>query len=103
VLLRMERLGLVAGQDFDLARPTRPCSGPWRAPRPTPSAHSSSARPLALRAKRNGWNLAVARMIGTYGEDYLLRAFIAYAGLGALPPEEAFYPAASPTRTASPH
>ncbi|MFT3818979.1 MAG: DUF1254 domain-containing protein [Rubrivivax sp.] len=33
--------------------------------------------------------------VGAYGNDYLLRAFVAYAGLGALPNEEAIYPMAA--------
>jgi hypothetical protein len=34
-------------------------------------------------------------MIDTYGNDYLLCAFIAFVGLGALRPEDAIYPIAT--------
>jgi hypothetical protein len=39
----------------------------------------------------NGWN-TVSQGIGTYGTNYLRRAAIAYAGLGAGVPEDVMYP-----------
>ena len=39
----------------------------------------------------NGWNM-VTQGIGTYGTDYLRRAAVAYAGLGAGLPGDAVYP-----------
>ncbi|MFT3779126.1 MAG: DUF1254 domain-containing protein [Ottowia sp.] len=90
VLLRMERLGLVPGQRFDLARADAAVQRALE--RAAPDAFQSFVgRGRSRYVPRNGWNMAVAR-IGSYGEDYLLRAFIAFAGLGALPPEEAIYP-----------
>ena len=38
----------------------------------------------------NGW--AVSRNLGRYGTDYMKRAFVALAGLGANLPEDAVYP-----------
>ena len=40
----------------------------------------------------NGWS--VTRNIGTYGTTYLLRAIVAYVGIGANLPEDAIYPTA---------
>jgi len=90
VLLRMERVGLVAGRSFALEQ----------APEPVRRALTRAA-PDALKrvlehgrsryVRREGWSMPLG-MIGIYGSDYLLRAFIAYAGLGALPPQEAIYP-----------
>jgi hypothetical protein len=92
MLARMERLGLVAGQRFDLAQAS-----------PVVQRALARAAPDALKrivergrfryARKDGWSYAQAN-VGTYGNDYLMRAFIAYAGLGALPPEEAIYPSA---------
>ncbi len=90
VLLRMERLGLVVGQSFDLSKADPAVQRALE--RAAPEAFKSFVgRGRSRYAQREGWNLAIAK-IGSYGEDYLLRAFIAYAGLGALPPEEAVYP-----------
>jgi hypothetical protein len=90
VLLRMERLGLVPGQSFDL-----------KAAAPEIRQGLERAAPAALKRivgsrgrlgpPRNGWSV-LTTAIGVYGNDYLTRAFIAYAGLAALPPEEAIYP-----------
>ncbi|QDJ50586.1 DUF1254 domain-containing protein [Bordetella hinzii] len=44
-----------------------------------------------LSTQANNWN-TVLTGIGTYGTDYLRRASVAYAGLGASPPEEVIYP-----------
>ena len=89
-VLRMERLGLVAGQGFDLAKAD-----------PAVQRGLARAAPDALKrivergrfryVRKDGWSTPQA-MIGTYGNDYMMRAFTAYAGLGALPPEEAIYP-----------
>jgi len=90
VLLRMERVGLVPGQSFDLA-----AADPAVQRGLTRAAADAHARILnrrkGLDLTRNGW-VALGNALGVYGNDYLQRAFIAYAGLGALPPEEAIYP-----------
>lgn len=92
MLLRMQRIGIVPGQSFDLAR-----ASPAVRAALTRAAADAYKRIVGRRATfgipRNGW-ISPASMIGTYGNDYLLRAFIAFAGLGALPPGEAIYPMA---------
>ncbi|MFT3818975.1 MAG: DUF1254 domain-containing protein [Rubrivivax sp.] len=90
VVLRMERLGLVVGQSFDL---TQADPAVQRAlARAVPDAYQRiQNRVRGFGAPVDGW-LSTASKIGVYGNDYLLRAFIAYAGLGALPTEEALYP-----------
>jgi hypothetical protein len=42
--------------------------------------------------RRDGWNIATSAY-GTYGNEYLIRSYVAYRGLGALPAQEAIYPA----------
>ena len=92
VLLRMERVGLVPGQSFDLAK-----AGPAVQRGLTRAAADAYPRIVNRRKSialtRNGWG-AMGNAIGVYGNDYLQRAFIGFAGLGALPPEEAIYPMA---------
>src|SRR3546814_9443344 len=86
VLLRMERGGLVSVQSFDLA-----AADPAVQRGLTRAAADAHARILnrrkGLDLARNGW-VALGNALGVYGNDYQQRAFIAYAGLGALPPEE---------------
>ena len=89
MLLRLERLGLVAGQGFDRTRADPTVQRALN--RAAPDALKNFAAGRSRFAQRNGWNLAMAR-IGSYGEDYLLRALVARGGLGALTPEEAVYP-----------
>ena len=92
VLLRMERIGLVPGQGFDLASAdpavqrgmTRAAADAWQ---------RIVTRRKGLSLTRNKW-VAMGNALGVYGNDYLQRAFIGFAGLGALPPEEAIYPMA---------
>ena len=90
VLLRMERLGIVPGRSFDLkaAEPQIRKGLDRAAPAALQRIVGARAR---LGSPRNGWSVTTAS-IGVYGNDYLNRAFIAYFGLAALPPEEAIYP-----------
>lgn len=90
MLLRMEHVGLVPGKGFDLAR-----AGP-AVQRGLARAAADGYRRIVDNRKRirltgNGW-VTLGNALGVYGNDYLQRAFISYAGLGALPPEEAIYP-----------
>ena len=90
VVLRMERLGLVVGQSFDLSQADPTVQRALA--RAVPDAYQRiQNRVRGFGAPVDGW-LSTATTIGTYGNNYLLRAFIAYAGLGALPNEEALYP-----------
>ncbi|MFA4912125.1 MAG: DUF1254 domain-containing protein [Burkholderiaceae bacterium] len=47
----------------------------------------------SLGVSKNNW-VTVLSGIGTYGTDYLRRAAVAYAGLGANPPADVIYPVA---------
>lgn len=90
ILHRMERLGIIAGKDFKLAdAPPAVKQGLTRAA-PAALARMKELGPQ-LRQRRNGWIVSTTQ-IGTYGVDYLMRAYIAFAGLGALPNDEAIYP-----------
>lgn len=92
MLLRIERLGLVAGRSFALdAAPDAVRRALVRA---VPDGlQRLLERAPALRIVRNGWSMSSSS--GVYGNDYLSRAYVAYSGLGALPRDEAIYPRAS--------
>ena len=92
ILLRLERIGIVPGQSFDLSKADPAVQSALT--RAAADAYQRIVkRRKSLPPARNGWG-AIASAIGVYGNDYLARAFIGYAGLGALPPEEAIYPTA---------
>jgi len=92
ILLRMERIGLIAGRPFELGSADQAIQrGLTRAADDVYDVMMTRGR--AMRARSGCWSIARA-MVGTYGADYLSRAFTAYRGLGALPPEEAIYPSA---------
>ncbi len=91
ILARMKRIGLEPGKPFDLA--TAP---------PAVKTALTEAVPKALKKLMeyredkvvNGWFMIMSP-IGTYATDYLKRASIAYAGLGANCVEDAIYPFAA--------
>ena len=90
VVLRMERMGFVVGQSFDLAQADPAVQRALV--RAVPDAYQRiQHRVRGFGAPVDGW-LSTSTKIGVYGNDYLLRAYIAHAGLGALPNEEAIYP-----------
>lgn len=89
-LARMARLGLEPGRAFDIGSISH-----------VARTALNEAAPLALEKIKvalfksarivNGWEVTTMP-IGTYGADYLQRASVAYAGLGANLPEDATYP-----------
>lgn len=92
IVLRMERLGIVPGQSFDLSK-ADPAVQRGLARAAAEAYPRIVNRRKAIALTRNGWG-SMGNNIGVYGNDYLQRAFIGFAGLGALPPEEAIYPMA---------
>lgn len=89
VLSRMKRIGLEPGKSFSLAS----------APEEVQDALSTAPAEALDKIKAslaksgvliNGWRINLTA-IGTYGTDYLHRAGVAYAGLGANPVEDAVY------------
>jgi hypothetical protein len=92
ILDRLERIGIKPGKSFTLAS----------APKNVQDAlNAAPADSLALIKRiwtnagtaSNGWRINLTA-IGTYGTDYLRRAAVAYAGLGANVVEDAVYPTA---------
>jgi hypothetical protein len=90
MLARMDRIGLRPGERLDhdaLDATTRA------------ALDAAPAEALALMGATlphlarivNGWQVNT-EAIGVYGNDYLKRAIVAMAGLGANPPEDAIYP-----------
>lgn len=92
ILQRMERLGFVCGQRFDLAKAAPEAKAALEA---APAAGQKKIIGYAPRASRlvNDWAM-IMNPVGTYGTDYLKRAFVAYFGLGANTVEDAVYPTA---------
>jgi hypothetical protein len=90
ILARMARLGLEPGRAFDIGSIAH-----------MPRIAFNDAAPIAREKIKtalfktativNGWEMT-RPPIGTYGTDYLRRAGIAYAGLGANLSEDAVYP-----------
>jgi hypothetical protein len=92
ILLRMEKVGLEAGRSFDLGK-AEPAVQRGLARAAADGYRRIVERRRSVPLSRDGW-VALGNALGVYGNDYLQRAFIGYAGLGALPPEEAIYPMA---------
>ena len=87
IMARIARLGLEPGKPFDSER--LGAEG-WKA---VDEGARAGAGQLSIRpasTPKAGWTGFGGR-VGRYGTDYLSRAQIARAGLGALPPEEAIY------------
>lgn len=90
ILARMERIGLVPGQDFDLS-----AADPAIRTALTRAVPYSQKRIRTTQEKigwvRNNWQM-ITETIGVYGTDYLERATVDLIGLGANLPEDAVYP-----------
>ena len=90
ILRRMQRIGLAGPQPFVYEQLEPAVQQALEAARPVAGRRIADAV-RRLGTPMNGWN-SVLTGIGTYGTDYLRRAAIAYAGLGATTPDEALYP-----------
>jgi hypothetical protein len=90
VLARLARLGLEPGRAFDIGSIAHVARNALNETAPLALEKIKGALFKSARIV-NGWEMFLSP-IGTYGTDYLRRAAIAYAGLGANLPEDAIYP-----------
>ncbi len=92
VLHRVARLGLQPGRPFVLAELPPQARRAFEAAA-APALQQIKAKVPVMGVRKDGWRTNLTA-IGTYGTDYLARAAIAFAGLGANPVEDAIYPSA---------
>ncbi len=90
VLARMSRLGLRPGEPFIAATANKEVLATVERAPSAAQERMTDAQPR-MAPLVNGWSMATSS-IGVYGTNYLLRAIIAKAGLGANLPEDAIYP-----------
>lgn len=90
VLARMKRLGLLPGQDFDLAG-TTPVVQEALTQAVQQAQRRITDQQQRLAATHNGWQV-VTDGVGVYGAGYLKRATADLIGLGWNRPEDAVYP-----------
>src|SRR5262245_26419019 len=86
---KMKRLGIVTGQDFDIAKADHTVRKALQ------GAPKTGLQKIATHFKDagehiNGW--VFTTHTGEYGTDYLQRAAVTFAGLGANRPQDAVYP-----------
>ena len=89
MLARMAQVGIVPGEEFDLAKLDPAVAkilreAPKAAQQMMVAYFDQVAKPI------NGWRYSVN--LGVYGTDYLLRAYTTSVGLGANRPQDAVYP-----------
>jgi hypothetical protein len=89
IALRLRALGFIPGQPFNVASLSTEVRN---AIADAPRAFNEFLRTTqgGRTAGPTGWSIA-AGDIGTYGNSYLIRAFIALIGIGANPPVDALY------------
>ncbi|HET9240108.1 MAG TPA: DUF1254 domain-containing protein [Oligoflexus sp.] len=90
LLFRLEKLGLVPGQSLKVQNALIQKALEAGAADGLKKIESQAGR---LGERVNGWQIDRGTM-GVYGNDYLKRAYITLAGLGANLPEDAVYPLA---------
>jgi len=84
---KMKKLGIVAGQPFDLSKLDAPAlEGINGAPKATQDAIVAAAKGTGGAEIRNGWTFHLD--LGRYGTNYGKRAFVAWLGLDSDAPED---------------
>src|SRR5262245_1454050 len=86
---KMRRLGIVPGQDFDIAK-ADPAVRKALQSVPKTGLEKIASHFKSSGKRINGW--VFATHTGEYATDYLQRATVAYYGLGANLPQDAVYP-----------
>jgi hypothetical protein len=89
MLDRMARIGIVPGKDFDMGKLDPAVANALQSV-PKPAQEKITSHFKGAGTLVNGW--VFSTNVGTYGTDYLQRAFIAAIGLGANRPQDAVYP-----------
>ncbi|MEZ2131581.1 MULTISPECIES: DUF1254 domain-containing protein [unclassified Sinorhizobium] len=89
ILSRMQRIGLEPGKSFSFASAPEEVQDALNTA-PAEALDKIKASVAKSGVLINGWRINLTA-IGTYGTDYLHRAGIAYAGLGANPVEDAVH------------
>ena len=92
ILERMKRIGIEPGKSLSVASAPKDVQDALNAV-PVESLKQIKATGSKSGALANGWRTNLTA-IGTYGTDYLHRAGVAFAGLGANVIEDAVYPTA---------
>lgn len=100
ILSRMKRIGLEAGKSFSLASAPEEVHDALNAA-PVAALDKIKASVAKSGVLINGWRIHLTA-IGTYGTDYLLRAGIAYAGLGSNTVQDAVYATVSTDASGAP-
>lgn len=89
MVAKLAQLGIVPGQPFDSSKLGD--SAVQGLNEAIPAAQKAILKQAKnYGSKKNGW--AYTTDVGTYGTDYLQRAYVAYVGLGANLPQDAVYP-----------
>jgi hypothetical protein len=86
---RMAKIGLVPGQDYDVAK-LEPAIAKALEGVPKEAFEKIMAHFKDAGVNENGW--VYTTQAGTYGTDYLQRALVTAIGLGANRPQDAIYP-----------
>jgi hypothetical protein len=92
IIDRMKRIGIAPGKSFSLASQPKEIQDAFNAA-PAKALKLIKDTWTKSGVLANGWRTNLTA-IGTYGTDYLQRAGVAYAGLGAIVVEDAVYPTA---------
>jgi uncharacterized protein (TIGR03000 family) len=89
MVVKMARIGIVAGQEFDISKLDPAIA---KALQDVPKTGLETIKAHFKKAGKdiNGWQLMT--QTGLYGTDYLQRALVTYFGLGANRPQDAVYP-----------
>jgi hypothetical protein len=100
ILAQISRIGIVPGQDFDIAQLGSTTPAAFQKVPLLAQKEIMGSLPRGGTSV-NGWHIVLKT--GVYGTDYLNRAMVAAFGLGANLPQDAVYPASMMDVTGKPY
>ena len=92
LLKELHNIGIVAGKDFESKQLSNDVLSSLEEAKKD-ALKIFKDQSIAFTKPVNGWNIMRSN-IGIYGTDYLMRAIVAFIGIGANLPEDAVYPTA---------